>query len=94
MYVYIVLIDKTALLGFGAFGSVFKGRIDGLVNDVAFKMTRTDCPVTALRGLLSEIKILIYLGKHENIVSICGAYTAELSTGMNIQIRKNAFLYN
>lgn len=81
-YEYCSHTDKTALLGSGAFGSVYQGRIDGLVNDVAFKMTRPDCPVSALRGLLSEIKILIYLGKHENIVSICGAYTAELSNGM------------
>ncbi|CAL8118447.1 unnamed protein product [Orchesella dallaii] len=75
-------IDKTDLLGSGAFGSVFKGTITGLVNPVAFKMTRPDCPVSALRGLLSEIKILSHLGKHDNIVSICGAYTTELENGI------------
>lgn len=73
--------DKAMLLGSGAFGSVYKGHIDGLVNDVAFKMTHPDCPISALKGLLSEIKILIYLGKHENIVSICGAYTSEIRNG-------------
>lgn len=50
--------------------------------EVALKMAKSDCPKSALKGLLSEIKILTYLGKHPNIVSIHGAYTAELVSGL------------
>lgn len=37
----------------------------------------------ALKGLLSEIKLLAHVGQHENIASLIGAYTLELSQGKN-----------
>lgn len=36
----------------------------------------------SLLGILSEIKVLSYVGKHENIVELVGAYTEQLSLGM------------
>ncbi|CAL8128742.1 unnamed protein product [Orchesella dallaii] len=75
-------IDYTKLLGSGAFGFVYKGRIHDLGKDCAFKLTQASCSIATLKGLLSEIKILSYLGKHENIVSLIGSYTEELRNGI------------
>ncbi len=72
-------------LGSGQFGAVFKAKIkmfDRTTTIVALKMAKPNCPKEAFKSLLSEIKILIYLGKHENIVSILGAYTVELHKGI------------
>lgn len=49
---------------------------------MALKMAKEGCQRSGLKGLLSEIKILAYLGKHDNIVYIVGAYTAELQKGL------------
>lgn len=84
----IVLLERDALLGTGQFGCVYKALIeskneeDNTQTEVALKMAKSDCPKNALKGLLSEIKILTYLGKHPNIVSIQGAYTAEILNGI------------
>lgn len=78
------------ILGTGEYGVVCCGSIkikdfDGTDKDkdevnVAVKMCRT-ASNTALKGLLSEIKILSYLGKHENVVSLVGAYTVSVFKG-------------
>lgn len=79
------------ILGSGEFGVVCEGSVrphDNLSETtssdadmvVAVKMCRPGC-VTALKGLLSEIKILTYLGKHENVVSLVGAHTDLISLG-------------
>lgn len=44
-------------------------------------MSKEGCP-TGIKGLLSEIKILGYLGKHENVVSLIGAHTQEIFEGL------------
>lgn len=36
---------------------------------------------TSLKSLLSELKVMLYLGRHENLVNFIGAYTQELSKG-------------
>lgn len=36
----------------------------------------------SMQGLLAEIKMMTYLGQHENIVSLIGAYTHELDKGL------------
>ncbi|CAL8128745.1 unnamed protein product [Orchesella dallaii] len=75
-------IDYTALLGTGTFGFVYKGKIHEQNKDFAFKLTKPSCSTTTLKGLLSEIKLLSYLGNHENIVSLIGSYTVELKKGI------------
>lgn len=83
-----LVIERDALLGTGQFGCVYKALIENKSDEdnsqieVALKMAKSDCPKNALKGLLSEIKILTYLGKHPNIVSIQGAYTAEILNGI------------
>jgi len=60
---------------------VVTGTILSIGLPVAFKTTKAGCPSSALKGMMSEIKVLLYLGKHENIVTILGAYTAEIKQG-------------
>ncbi|ODM88474.1 Platelet-derived growth factor receptor beta [Orchesella cincta] len=80
-------IEKDALLGSGTFGSVYRGRINCLLYgsgelEVAVKTTMPSSPSTAKTGMLYEIKVLSYLGRHDNIVNIHGAYTKGIKNGM------------
>ncbi|CAL8121113.1 unnamed protein product [Orchesella dallaii] len=76
-------IDKTSPLGNGQFGCVYKGHIAGSAGNVAFKMSKAGPNyLPGVRSLLFEIKILTYLGKHENVIEVCGAYTTELENGI------------
>lgn len=73
-------------------GSVVSRRISGVHKldheeispencvEVAVKMCKQGSQ-NSLRGLLSEIKIMMYLKKHANVVGIIGAYTQELDKG-------------
>lgn len=73
------------MLGSGQFGCVYKAIVEtenGTMQEVALKMAKPSCPKYALKSLLSEIKILTYLAKHPNIVSIVGAYTGEMGKGI------------
>ncbi|CAL8069461.1 unnamed protein product [Orchesella dallaii] len=86
-------IDWKSTLGTGAFGAVCRGAIKR-VNDekeiqVAVKTTKLSSPVTALKSILSEIKVMSYVDKHSNIVGLLGAYTTELKKGDRILISKN-----
>jgi len=73
--------DEMDILGSGAFGVVHKGRINGVTESVAFKKPNKNISVSQLKNLLSEIKIMIYIGKHENIVVLLGAYTEQIREG-------------
>lgn len=75
--------DVSQVLGVGNFGNVYKGRLygAGVREDVAVKTVNKESDLFALRALLSELKILIYIGRHENIVSLVGAHTSRLGEG-------------
>ncbi len=67
-------------LGAGCFGRVLKAEADGIVEEsltqtVAVKMIRSYADLSALASLVSELKILIHLGSHVNIVNLLGACT-------------------
>jgi len=72
-------------LGTGAFGSVYRGCVNGISNKVAIKTTQPSCSITTLKSLLSEIKVLSHLGQHDNIVCLIGACTQELKQGKNFK---------
>ena len=72
------------LLGSGAFGRVLKGEASGLVSwepvtTVAVKMVKPQADITYIKALMSELKIMIHLGKHLNIVNLLGACTTGLA---------------
>lgn len=77
----------SGLLGEGAFGVVFKATASNIVPNenettVAVKMVRQNADNEEFRALITELKIMIYMGKHLNVVNLLGAIT------INIQKRE------
>jgi serine/threonine protein kinase len=74
-------------LGAGCFGRVVKGEAVGIkgsgktVKTVAVKMVKSQTNVAAMEALMSELKILIHLGSHLNVVNLLGACTKKISQG-------------
>ncbi|KAM4603403.1 KIT proto-oncogene, receptor tyrosine kinase b isoform 2-T2 [Polymixia lowei] len=67
-------------LGSGAFGKVVRATAYGLcsvdtVMTVAVKMLKPNAHATEKEALMSELKVLSYLGNHVNIVNLLGACT-------------------
>ena len=74
-------------LGSGCFGVVVKAEAAGIKGadkiskTVAVKMVRSKTSVTALEDLVSELKVLVYLGSHLNVLNLLGACTKQLHKG-------------
>ncbi|KAG5275724.1 hypothetical protein AALO_G00123850 [Alosa alosa] len=69
-------------LGSGAFGKVVEATAYGMckadsVMTVAVKMLKPSAHATEKEALMSELKVLSYLGNHINIVNLLGACTIE-----------------
>ncbi|XP_051930028.1 mast/stem cell growth factor receptor kita isoform X2 [Hippocampus zosterae] len=67
-------------LGSGAFGKVVEATAYGIsesdsVTTVAVKMLKSSAHATEKEALMSELKVLSYLGNHMNIVNLLGACT-------------------
>lgn len=67
-------------LGSGAFGKVVEATAYGIskadsVMTVAVKMLKSSAHATEKEALMSELKVLSYLGNHMNIVNLLGACT-------------------
>ena len=74
-------------LGSGAFGQVLKAEATGLKEDervtiVAVKKARLQADESALQSLVGELKIMIHLGSHLNVVNLLGACTKRISKGI------------
>ena len=76
------------MLGSGAFGLVMKAKVHEL--EVAVKTVKAGAEKSYLKALLSELKILMYLGGHENLIGLIGANTANLEKGSSFYLI-NAF---
>lgn len=77
-------------LGIGAFGRVVEATAVGIrltnklsstSNTVAVKTTRLPTTVDALEALIGELKIMIHLGFHINVVNLLGACTTRINRG-------------
>ncbi|RXG67370.1 Vascular endothelial growth factor receptor 3, partial [Armadillidium vulgare] len=73
-------------LGSGAFGRVLLAQVKGLNRKesptrVAVKMCKFEHDKAHLRALIMELKIMIHLGKHLNIVNLLGAHTSNIDKG-------------
>lgn len=79
--------DKLKLgkqLGAGAFGVVLKGEAQGIrngepVSTVAVKMVKRTADAEVVRALVSELKIMVHLGQHLNVVNLLGAVTKNIA---------------
>lgn len=69
-------------MGSGQCGVVLRGKIKGREDAVAFKCTTPSSTVVDIKSLMSEIKILSYVGEHTNILCILGAYTKKIERGI------------
>ncbi|KAL7632249.1 UNVERIFIED_CONTAM: hypothetical protein RMT77_017433 [Armadillidium vulgare] len=70
----------------GAFGRVLMAQVKGLNGKesptrVAIKMCKYEGDKTHIRALIVELKIMIHLGKHLNIVNLMGAHTSNVDKG-------------
>jgi FMS-like tyrosine kinase 1 len=71
-------------LGAGAFGVVVKGVAKGIVHyeeetTVAVKMVKKQTDNEVMKALVSELKIMIHLGQHLNVVNLLGAVTKNIA---------------
>ncbi|XP_063986555.1 vascular endothelial growth factor receptor 1 isoform X2 [Diachasmimorpha longicaudata] len=71
-------------LGHGAFGVVMKAEARGIMEDedtttVAVKMVKRSAESIHIRALVSELKIMVHLGKHLNVVNLLGACTKNIA---------------
>ncbi|ODN05385.1 Vascular endothelial growth factor receptor 1 [Orchesella cincta] len=74
-------IDASEILGTGNFGQVVKGAIvtgNGSNVEVAVKTVKPKYDVLYFKTLLTEVKIMAYIGQHVNVVSLVGACTQNL----------------
>ena len=82
-------------LGVGQFGRVVKAEVSGMTGHdtktVAVKMARSQANVSAIEALVSEMKIMSFLGSHLNVVNLIGACTKGISKG---KVRNAVFKYN
>lgn len=68
------------VLGHGAFGKVMEASVSGIsksnsLNTVAVKMLKDGATASEHKALMSELKILIHIGNHLNVVNLIGACT-------------------
>ncbi|XP_035702908.1 uncharacterized protein LOC118434171 isoform X2 [Folsomia candida] len=73
-----LLIDRENKLGEGEFGLVVKGKVEGIPEVVAVKTIKPRCEVNQFKGFMSELKIMIYIGKHPFVVGLIGAHTDKI----------------
>lgn len=71
-------------LGAGAFGVVVKANAENIVQYeeetiVAVKMVKKQTDNEVMKALVSELKILIHLGQHLNVVNLLGAVTKNIA---------------
>lgn len=71
-------------LGAGAFGVVVKAVAEGIVpyeeeSTVAVKMVKKQTDNEVMKALVSELKIMVHLGQHLNVVNLLGAVTKNIA---------------
>ena len=67
---------------------VHKATADGIVADekestVAVKMVKKTADNEVVRALVSELKIMVHLGQHLNVVNLLGAVTKNISKSIS-----------
>ncbi|XP_071951646.1 vascular endothelial growth factor receptor 1-like [Antedon mediterranea] len=73
-------LKLSRIIGRGAFGRVYKAEAFGIekgtaLTSVAVKMLKEDACETEKKALMTELKMLVHIGPHLNIVNLLGACT-------------------
>lgn len=73
-------LDMGRVIGQGAYGIVVKADAIGIeksikITTVAVKMIKDENDADQRNSLISEIQMLLFLGKHTNIVNLLGIVT-------------------
>lgn len=75
-------------LGCGHYGRVIQAKAHGIfglgVATVVVKLVKSRTDKHALKSLVSELKVLMHLGSHLNIVSLLGAVTKNIVKGIHL----------
>ena len=80
-------VQSGTQLGAGCFGVVVKAEAAGIKESdeisktVAVKMVRS-ATNAALEDIVSELKVMIYLGSHLNVINLLGACTKKIHKGI------------
>jgi len=82
---------KDEVLGIGAFGVVYKGKMNTL--PVAVKTITPKADKVYVKSILSEIKVLIWIGSHENIVQLIGVNTKDLNCGLLFSLTRKYLIF-
>ena len=61
----------TEVLGEGEYGRCHRGELEG--EQVAVKVLKSNVDVEYFKNFLREVKLLAYIGNHDNIVQFHGA---------------------
>ncbi|XP_035713628.1 macrophage colony-stimulating factor 1 receptor 1-like isoform X2 [Folsomia candida] len=72
-------IDYNKILGSGQFGVVLRGKLRG--KDIAVKTVQGNVDRESLLSFMDEIKVMIYLGSHPNLIELVGSDTKGLEKG-------------
>lgn len=60
----------------------------------AVKMVKKNADNTYIKALASELKIMVHLGKHLNVVNLIGACTKDIAKSKYITLLKVTYLFN
>lgn len=73
-------IEENAVLGSGAYAIVLRGTVhrNGDRTKVAIKTAKPMDDISYFKALLSELKIMGFIGTHANIVNLVGAHTKNI----------------
>ncbi len=88
-----MFLEGTDLLGTGNFSHVVRGYHKLKKRSVAIKIANTATNTDDFKKLLTEIKIMIYIGSHDNIVKFIGASTAEIRDRKSIPTNYSIYLW-
>ncbi|OXA46162.1 Fibroblast growth factor receptor 3 [Folsomia candida] len=70
-------LNKKHVLGRGEFGIVFMGLLDG-ITPTAVKTAKDVSDDVKLNALLSEVKVMAYVGSHKNVAQLLGVQLVDL----------------
>ncbi|ODM92358.1 Vascular endothelial growth factor receptor 2 [Orchesella cincta] len=75
--------NNKQLIGSGEFGNVYKGTLvkQGFSMSVAVKTTKPYSNAQHLRAMLQEVKTMMYVGQHPQIVTLIGCCTLNIREG-------------